>query len=112
MWQRGSSELKRFRSGGPSQRRTNTRHSGVTSEGTLPSLRKNTRHGGGGDDRDGAAIDLQLAYRGDTFHQAAAALLDQHPWNVFDHRIAQLVDVVDALTWSDGRPAVPGDTLG
>jgi hypothetical protein len=44
--------------------------------------------------------------------ESEAAFLDRHLPNVFDHRIAQLVDVVDALTWSDGRPTVPSDTLG
>ncbi|MDB2265977.1 hypothetical protein PM025_18085 [Halorubrum ezzemoulense] len=53
---------------------------------------------------------FQLDYRGDTIHRAEAAFLDRHPRNVFDHRIAQLVDVVDGLTWIDGRPAIPDVT--
>ena len=55
---------------------------------------------------------FQLDYRGDTIHRTEAAFLDRHPRNVFDHRIAQLVDVVNGLTWTNGRPAVPSDTLG
>jgi hypothetical protein len=55
---------------------------------------------------------FQLDYRGDTIHRTEAAFLDRHQRNVFDHRIAQLVDVVDGLTWTNGRPAVPSDTLG
>jgi hypothetical protein len=54
---------------------------------------------------------FQLDYRGDTIHRTEAAFLDRHPRNVFDHRIAQLVDIVNGLTWTDGRPAVPSDTL-
>lgn len=55
---------------------------------------------------------FQLDYRGDTIQRTEAEFLDSHPRNVFDHRIAQLVDVVSGLTWTDGRPVVPSDTLG
>ena len=55
---------------------------------------------------------FQLDHHGDTIHRTEATFLDRHPRNVFDHRIAQLVDGVDALTWTDGRPAVPSETLG
>ncbi|WP_256948579.1 hypothetical protein [Halorubrum ezzemoulense] len=41
---------------------------------------------------------FQLDYRGDTIHRTEAEFLDRHPRNVFGHRIAQLVDVVDGLT--------------
>ena len=53
---------------------------------------------------------FQLDYRGDTIHRAEAEFLDRHPRNVFDRRIAQLVDVVDGLTWTNGRPAIPDVT--
>ncbi|MDB9252660.1 hypothetical protein [Halorubrum ezzemoulense] len=53
---------------------------------------------------------FQLDYRGDTIHRAEAEFLDRHPRNVFDHRIAQLVDVVDGLTWTDSRPVIPDVT--
>lgn len=52
---------------------------------------------------------FQLNHHSDTIHRTEAAFLDRHPRNVFDHRIAQLVDVVNALTWTDGRPVVPDD---
>jgi len=54
---------------------------------------------------------FQIDYRNDTIHRTAAAFLDRHPRNVFDDRIDQLVDVIDAVTWTAGRPTVP-DAIG
>jgi len=50
---------------------------------------------------------FQIDHRGKTVQREEAAFLDVHPLNVFDHRIDDLVDVLEALTWDDGTPSVP-----
>lgn len=50
---------------------------------------------------------FQLDYQGETLQRETAAFIDTHPLNVFDQRTDHLVDVVEALTWENGRPRVP-----
>lgn len=50
---------------------------------------------------------FQVDYRGETVQRESAAFLDSHPLNVFDQRIDDLVDVLDALTWEHTVPDVP-----
>jgi hypothetical protein len=50
---------------------------------------------------------LQLDHRGETRQRAPAAFIDAHPLNVFDQRIEDLVAVLDAVRWDDGRPHLP-----
>lgn len=54
---------------------------------------------------------FQLDHRTDTVQRTKAAVLDQHPLNVFDHRITQLVDVLTAVTWDTDHPTVPPQTV-
>jgi len=50
---------------------------------------------------------IQLDYQGETVRREEAAFLDLHPRNVFDQRIDDLVDVLDAIAWEDGIPHLP-----
>ncbi|MFB6233742.1 MAG: hypothetical protein ABEH61_05745 [Haloarculaceae archaeon] len=54
---------------------------------------------------------FQLDYDGETVQRSEAAYLDAHPLNVFDQRTNDLVDVLDALTWEDGKPQLSTDAL-
>ena len=54
---------------------------------------------------------FQIDHRGDTVQRAEAAFLDAHPLNVFDRRIDDLVDVLDALTWDDEVPNLPTEAI-
>lgn len=50
---------------------------------------------------------LQLDYQRETVQRDAAAFLDRHPMNVFDQRITDLVELVDAVSWETDQPRVP-----
>ncbi len=50
---------------------------------------------------------FQIDHRDETIQRLEAAVVDAHPLNVFDHRMEELVAVLDALHWRDGRPQVP-----
>lgn len=50
---------------------------------------------------------FQLDYQEETVQRQPAAFLDVHPLNVFDQRTDHLVEILDALTWTDDRPEVP-----
>jgi hypothetical protein len=54
---------------------------------------------------------FQIDHRGDTVRRAEAAFLDAHPLNVFDRRLDDLVDVLDALTWDGGIPSLPKEAV-
>lgn len=54
---------------------------------------------------------FQLDHRGETVQREPAAFLDSHPLNVFDQRIDDLVDVLDALTWEHHTPHVPQEAI-
>lgn len=54
---------------------------------------------------------FQIDYRGDTVQREEAVFIDAHPLNVFDRRIDDLVDALDALTWDDEAPNVPSETI-
>ncbi|MEY7849543.1 hypothetical protein AB7C87_10150 [Natrarchaeobius sp. A-rgal3] len=54
---------------------------------------------------------FQIDYQGETVQREEAEFLDEHPLNVFDRRIADLVDVLDALTWEDGVPHLPNEAI-
>ena len=50
---------------------------------------------------------FQIDYRGETVQREKAAFLDMHPLNVYDQRIDDLVDTLNALTWENELPRVP-----
>lgn len=50
---------------------------------------------------------FQIDHQGQTVHRSQADFLDVHPLNVLDQRIDDLVDILNALTWKEGRPTVP-----
>lgn len=50
---------------------------------------------------------FQLDCRGETVQREAATYFDLHPMNVFEKRINHLVELVDAVAWENGVPAVP-----
>lgn len=54
---------------------------------------------------------FQLDHGGRTVDRLAATHLDSHPLNVLDRRTDRLVDVLDALRWTDGEPAVPASVV-
>jgi len=54
---------------------------------------------------------LQIDYDGETVQRSEAEFIDMHPLNVFDRRIDDLVDVLDALTWVDGVPSLPTEAI-
>lgn len=54
---------------------------------------------------------FQLDYGGKTVQRESATFLDRHPMNVFDHRITDLVELVDAVSWENDRPRVPTQTV-
>ncbi len=54
---------------------------------------------------------FQVDYRGETVQRTGATFLDAHPLNVFDRRTDQLLEVLDSMTWEDGRPTVPGQAI-
>jgi hypothetical protein len=66
--------------------------------------------------QDDTHVDLgechfQLDYQGETVRRAKAEYLDMHPLNVLDRRLEDLVDVLDALTWTDGIPSITTDAI-
>jgi hypothetical protein len=54
---------------------------------------------------------FQVDHDGRTVQRESATYLDSHPLNVFDQRTDDLVDVLDALTWSGETPSVPTDAI-
>ena len=50
---------------------------------------------------------FQIDHHGETVQRDSAEFLDTHPLNVFDQRVDDLVDVLDALTWEHTTPQVP-----
>lgn len=50
---------------------------------------------------------FQLDFDGETLQREAAEYLDAHPLNVFDQRVDRLVEVLDAVEWTEGLPRVP-----
>lgn len=54
---------------------------------------------------------LQVDSDGETVQREPAAFLDDHPLNVFETRIEQLVDVLNALIWDDDVPSVPAQAV-
>jgi len=54
---------------------------------------------------------LQVDYRGETVQRAEAEFIDAHPLNVLDRRLDHFVAVLDALTWNDGVPSLPGQSV-
>ena len=52
---------------------------------------------------------FQIDYRGDAVQREAVAFLDAHPLNVFDRRLDDLADALDALTWDDEVPTLPSE---
>ena len=54
---------------------------------------------------------FQIDHRGETVQRATAEFLDAHPLNVLDRRLDDLVAVLDALTWTDGVPALPAAAI-
>ena len=54
---------------------------------------------------------FQIDYQDTTVQRERAAFLDTHPLNVFDQRITDLVDILDALTWEDSVPHLPTDAV-
>lgn len=54
---------------------------------------------------------LQVDYDGETVQREPAAFLDEHPLNVFETRIEQLVDVLNSLIWDDDVPTVPAQAV-
>ncbi len=54
---------------------------------------------------------LQIDYRGETAQQVAATFHDEHPLNVFDQRIDDLVTILPAISWDSGQPSIPEDTI-
>ncbi|MFW5924405.1 MAG: hypothetical protein ACOCSP_02255 [archaeon] len=54
---------------------------------------------------------LQLDYRGETIQREEATFLDVHPLNVFDRRIDDLVEILEAITWDEERPHLPKDAV-
>lgn len=50
---------------------------------------------------------FQLDHQEETVQREAAMFLDVHPMNVFDQRIIDLVELVDAISWQNDRPRVP-----
>ncbi|WP_254532850.1 hypothetical protein [Natrinema gelatinilyticum] len=54
---------------------------------------------------------FQLDCDGETVQRASATFLDMHPMNVFDQRITDLVELVDAVSWETDRPRVPDQAV-
>jgi hypothetical protein len=54
---------------------------------------------------------FQMDHRGETVQRDTAEFLDTHPLNVFDERIDDLVDILDALTWDNSTPCVPKQAI-
>lgn len=50
---------------------------------------------------------FQIDCRGETVQREGVEFLDAHPLNVFERRIDDVVDVLDALTWENDVPQVP-----
>ncbi|PGF17208.1 hypothetical protein CP556_14575 [Natrinema sp. CBA1119] len=50
---------------------------------------------------------FQIDSQGETVQREQATFLDVHPLNVFDQRIADLVDVLDTIIWTDKVPSLP-----
>ena len=67
--------------------------------------------------QDETHIDLgechfQIDYQGKTVQREAAVYLDTHSLNVVDQRTADLVNVLDALTWDAEGPHLPKTAIG
>lgn len=54
---------------------------------------------------------FQIDYQAETVQREGADFLDSHPLNVFERRINDLVDVLEALTWENEIPHVPQQTV-
>ncbi|WP_136601213.1 hypothetical protein [Salinigranum halophilum] len=54
---------------------------------------------------------LQLDYDGETVQRESVTFHDMHPMNVFDQRITDLVELVDAVSWENNRPRVPNQAV-
>lgn len=54
---------------------------------------------------------LQLDYEGETVQRESATFLEMHPLNVFDQRITEVVEVLDAVTWEHDRPRIPSEAV-
>ena len=54
---------------------------------------------------------FQIDYQGETVQREAAVYLDTHPLNVVDQRTADLVDVLDSLTWDAKGPQLPKNAI-
>jgi len=50
---------------------------------------------------------FQIDHHGQTVQRSQAEFLDVHPLNVLDQRTDDLVAILDALTFKEGRPTVP-----
>lgn len=54
---------------------------------------------------------FQIDYQGETVQRSEATMIDAHPMNVFDQRIDDLVEVLDAITWDNEVPYLPDDEI-
>jgi hypothetical protein len=66
--------------------------------------------------QDETHIDLgechfQIDHHGKTIQRDTAEFLETHPLNVFDERINDLVDTLNALTWKNTTPRVPKQAI-
>lgn len=54
---------------------------------------------------------FQIDYQNETVQRTAAEFLDTHPLNVFEHRLNQLIPILNALTWEHDHPTVPNHAI-
>jgi hypothetical protein len=54
---------------------------------------------------------FQMDHQGDTVQRSQATFLDSHPLNVFEQRIDDLVDTLDALRWQGEVPTLPDEAV-
>ncbi|WP_280537269.1 hypothetical protein [Halopenitus sp. POP-27] len=54
---------------------------------------------------------FQIDHRDETIQRATATFRDEHPLNVFDQRLDDLVVLLNALEWTDGQPSVPDEAI-
>lgn len=47
---------------------------------------------------------VQLDHRGETVQREEATFLDEHPLNVFEQRMDDLVQVLSTISWDRGKP--------
>ncbi len=50
---------------------------------------------------------LQIDFQDETIQRDKAVFMDNHPLNVFEQRMDDLVVIIDSLSWEDGLPAIP-----